>query len=162
MDKLKIVKNYLVKYFIIDFVSVLIVTACFFSQNMALNYVKVIFYLKITSLNRIDMIYQKMLIFYLKWNMVYLVFRQIVIVMVSTHYLGIIFFAIDNYVYSTNYFGPSTPILSWVFNCNAYSQLIWEPWYVWYIYSFYFALGTMTTIAYGDITPLNPIDTVIL
>lgn len=125
MDKLKIVKHYLIKYFLIDITSVVLVTASFVTQSMLMNYVKIIFYFKIISLHRIDMIYQKILMFYIKWNMVYLVFRQIIIVMVSTHYLGVVFFAIDNYVYTNNYYGPSTPILSWVFNCDAYSQLIW-------------------------------------
>ena len=162
MNKLKIVGNYLKLYFLIDFVGVLVVTTCFFSGSVAFNYIKILFFFKTTVLNRIDVLFQKMLIFYLKWNMGYLILRQIVIVILSTHYLGIIFFAVDHYVYSTNYYGPNTPLLSWVYNATAYSQLIWEPWYMWFIYSFYFALGTMTTIAYGDITPLNPIDTVII
>ena len=33
------------------------------------------------------------------------------------------------------------------------------PWYGRYEYTMYFSLGVMTTIAYGDITPLNPIET---
>lgn len=129
---------------------------------MVLNYFKVIFCTKIVTLNKIDIIYQKMLVFKLQWNIVYLISRQIILVVISTHYIGVIFFSIDYYVYSTNYYGPSTPNRCWIFTAQAYSQLIWEPWYVWYIYSFYWSLGTMTTIAYGDITPTNPIDTVLV
>ena len=162
MSKLKIVTHYFKLYFLIDFVSIFVVTTCFFSGNKDFNYAKILFFFKITVLNRIDVLYQKMLIFYIKWNMAYLILRQIIIVVLTTHYLGVIFFAVDNYVYTNNYYGPNTPLLSWIYNASAYSQLIWEPWYLWFIYSFYFALGTMTTIAYGDITPLNPIDTVIV
>lgn len=125
MDKLRIVKQYFKKEFVIDFVSLVMVAACFFSQNMTLNYVKILFYSKVVSLRRIDQLHQKMLIFYIKWNMVYLMLRQIIMVILTTHYLGVIFFAIDNYVYTTNYYGPSTPLLSWIFNAQAYPQLIW-------------------------------------
>ena len=125
MDKLKVVKYYLRKYFLIDVASVLIITACFFSQEMVLNYFKIIFYLKLVTLAKIDTIYQKMLVFYLKWNIIYLIFRQILMVVMSTHYIGVIFFGIDYYVYKTNYYGPSTPARCWVFTAQAYSQLIW-------------------------------------
>lgn len=145
----------------IDIIGVLMVAICFFSENMILNYFKMFFYGKLLTLRKIDIIYQKMLVFHLKWNIIYLISRQIVIVLMSTHYLGVVFWSIDNYIYTNNYYGPTTPLLCWAFNANAYSQLAWEPWYYWYLYSFYFSLGTMTTIAYGDITPLNPIDTVI-
>ena len=124
-DRLKVSQNYFKKYFLIDFVAIVTVSTCFFTGSMILNYIKVLFYLKVVNLNKIDTIYQKMLIFYLKWNMIYLIFRQIIIVLISTHYLGVVFFAIDNYVYSTNYYGPSTPALCWVYNAQAYSQLIW-------------------------------------
>ena len=160
MDKIKIVKHYLTKYFLIDLVGALIVTIAFLTGSMVLNYFKVLFYFKILTLSKIDGIYQKMLIFYLRWNIIYLVFRQILIVIISTHYIGVIFFWVDYTVYSTNYYGPSTPARCWIFTATAYSQLIFEPWYIWYIYSIYWSLGTMTTIAYGDITPKNPIDTV--
>ena len=129
---------------------------------MILNYFKIIFYSKALTLYQIDIIYQKMLVFKLRVNILYLITRQIIIVLISTHYIGVIFFSIDYYIYKNNYYGPSTPNRCWIFTSTAYSQLIWEPWYMWYVYSFYWSLGTMTTIAYGDITPTNPIDTVLL
>ena len=162
MDRLKVVNHYLKNYFLIDFISVLIVTVCFFTQDMTLNYVKMVFYFKFTTLHRIDTIYTRILVFYLKWNVVYIIFKQILVVLISTHYIGVIFFAIDYYVYSNNLYGPSTPARCWIYTAQAYTQLIWEPWYIWYLYSFYWSLGTMTTIAYGDITPTNPLDTVII
>jgi hypothetical protein len=100
------------------------IATCFFTQNMTLNYVKMIFYFKITSLYRIDAIFTRIIVFYLKWNVVYIIFKQILIVLMITHYLGIVFFAIDYYVYSNNLYGPSTPARCWVFTAQAYSQLI--------------------------------------
>ena len=79
----------------------------------------------------------------------------------GSHYIGIFFYMIDYYVYVTNYYGPNTPNLCWIYNAQAFSQMILIlPWYGQYEYTMYFSIGTMTTIAYGDITPLNPLETI--
>ena len=72
--------------------------------------------------------------------------------------MGIIFYKISNYLYETNYYGPRTPNIVWVYNSWAFYQLIFLPWYQIYLYTMYFSLAVVTTIAYGDITPKNPIE----
>jgi hypothetical protein len=67
---------------------------------------------------------------------------------------------IDKWVYDTNYYGPNTPNLCWIYNASAFSKIVvLEPWYNQYLYSLYYSIGTMTTIANGDIVPLNPLST---
>ncbi len=41
-----------------------------------------------------------------------------------SHYAGGIFYAIDLYIYETNYYGPNTPNLCWLYNSYAYKQII--------------------------------------
>jgi hypothetical protein len=49
-------------------------------------------------------------------------------------------------------------MITWIYNAQAYSQMILDlDWLGCYLYSMYFSIGVTTTIAYGDITPLNPL-----
>ena len=60
-------------------------------------------------------------------------------------------------VYESNYYGPNTPNIVWVYNSWAFYQMAFLPWYQMYVYIMYFTIGMLTTIAYGDITPKNPL-----
>ena len=81
-----------------------------------------------------------------------------VFIYIVAHYLGIGFYLVGYYVYSTNYYGPLTPLICWLYSAQAYSQIVIDlEWKGQYLYTLYFSMGVTTTIAYGDITPLNPI-----
>jgi hypothetical protein len=74
------------------------------------------------------------------------------------HYIGIGYFVISYWIYYNNIYGPNTPNVCWIYNAQAYSQIILLlDWRGQYLYTMYFSIGMTTTIAYGDITPLNPI-----
>jgi hypothetical protein len=104
--------------------------------------------------------FQRVLMSNMKINSAYLIFRQIVMVLIASHYYAVTYFALSKWIYDTNYYGPSTPVISWVYKCQAYTDLISQSWETWYLYSLYFTIGVITTIAYGDITPLNPLESV--
>lgn len=134
---------------------------CFFSGSFVLNYVKILFLLKLYNLHLIDVTLQRVLQFHRTRSTAYLVSRLIMIMVMLCHYIGGIFYAIDLYVYNNNYYGPNTPAWCWLYSASAYSQMVIElPWILQYEYTMYWSLATMTTIAYGDITPLNPMETV--
>ena len=44
----------------------------------------------------------------------------------------------------------------WLISASAMPGLYYAPIWEQYLYSFYVSLVTLSTIAYGDITPLNP------
>lgn len=90
--------------------------------------------------------------------MIYQIGRLVIFIFLVAHYLGIGFYIVGYYIYSTNYYGPNTPNISWLYNSQAYSQIVLNlDWKGQYLYTMYFSIGVTTTIAYGDITPLNPI-----
>jgi hypothetical protein len=50
-------------------------------------------------------------------------------------------------------------MVTWVYNAWAYSDIVnLLPWYSKYAYVMYYGVAVVTTIAYGDITPKNPIE----
>jgi hypothetical protein len=161
LDRKEIYRHYLRTHCIIDLTGLIVVMMCFFSGSYVLNYIKILFLLKLFNLYLIDQTLQRVLQFHRTRSTAYLVTRLIMIMVMGCHYLGGIFYAIDLYVYNTNYYGPNTPAWCWLYNAQAYSQMvIYLPWYLQYEYTMYWSLATMTTIAYGDITPLNPLETV--
>lgn len=126
-----------------------------------LNVFKVFFFLKIPSALTID----KELLIQVRSksrsNHVYAIARLVFIALLWAHYLGIFFFVIDLAIYNSNYYGPNTPSYCWVYNSpTEYAFIVNHRWYIQYLYSLYFSVGNVTTIAYGDIIPLNPAETV--
>lgn len=163
LDKKEIYRHYLRTHSAIDLIGLIVVMMSFFSGAFVLNYIKTLFLLKMFNLYLIDVNFQRVLQFHRNYLTTYMVTRLIMIMVMSCHYLGGIFYAIDLYVYETNYYGPNTPAWCWLYNAQAYSQMILSlPWALQYEYTMYWSLATMTTIAYGDITPLNPLETVII
>ncbi len=100
------------------------------------------------------------LVFQNRLKLIYQIARLVIFIFIVAHYLGIGFYILGYYIYSTNYYGPNTPNISWIYNSQAYSQMVTNlDWKGQYIYTLYFSIGVTTTIAYGDITPLNPLET---
>lgn len=160
LERKRIYRHYLRYHCFIDLLGLLVVVVCFFSGAFVLNYVKLLFLLKLYNLHLIDTTFQRVLQFHRTRSTIYMVSRLILLMIMACHYLGGIFYAIDAYVYSTNYYGPNTPNWCWIYNAQAYGQMVLNlPWFLQYEYCMYWSLATMTTIAYGDITPLNPMET---
>lgn len=47
---------------------------------------------------------------------------------------------------------------SWIQKANLENN----PWYILYVYSFYWSNTTMVTVGYGDLTPANPIEAIVI
>lgn len=153
-----IVKRYLKWRVWIDVIAILSVAVPVVTQVFALNWIKGLFLLKIVTLYEIDVEFIRVTQLSISIHTFYLLCRLVLFLILGSHYIGIWFYMIDYWVYENNYYGPNTPNLCWIYNAQAYSQMVLLlPWYGQYEYTMYFSIGTMTTIAYGDITPLNPL-----
>lgn len=72
--------------------------------------------------------------------------------------MGIGFYLVSLWIYKSNYYGPNTPNICWIYNSWAFSQMVTIlSWTQMYTYIMYFSIAVVTTIAYGDVTPKNPI-----
>lgn len=90
---------------------------------------------------------------------IYLVLKLVVFCYIYSHFSGIGFYLVSMYVYNSNYYGPNTPNLCWIYNAWAFYQMaIILSWQQIYVYIMYYSIAVTTTIAYGDITPKNPIE----
>lgn len=93
------------------------------------------------------------------YSTIYLCIKLAVVLIVYAHYLGIGFYLVSLWVYNNNYYGPNTPNICWIYNSQAFYQInILLSWQEQYIYIMYYSIGLVTTIAYGDIIPRNPIE----
>ena len=101
--------------------------------------------------------FQRMTQLSLVKNTSYLVLKLVVFSVFYAHFMGIFFYMVSYYIYETNYYGPNTPNLLWIYNSWAFTQMVFLPWYQMYSYIMYYSIAVVTTIAYGDITPKNPI-----
>lgn len=51
------------------------------------------------------------------------------------------------------------PEVYWLLASYAYTNILYEPFWVRYTYCFYYSTSILSGIAYGDLVPLNPLDT---
>ena len=156
LDRQRIVANYLRSLFLIDVVTVLILFLCPITRNYHLNFAKLITLFKVIRLFEIDDFYLRRLNLHRKSKALYIIFKLIVIIFLLSHAIGLIFYAMDEYFLNSKKY-PSD--WCWIVSSTAYSPINSLPYSLQYLYSLYWGVNTITTISYGDIAPLNPIET---
>lgn len=72
----------------------------------------------------------------------------------TCHIIGCMFFKLDLILIRLGWYPKD---MLWVYNAYAYNNIIDLEYSYQYFYCFYFAVATLSGVAYGDITPLNPI-----
>ena len=83
----------------------------------------------------------------------YLISKHLILLIMVIHFVGSFFFYLDIKLIELGWYPQD---MLWVFNSYAYSGIIDLPKYWQYCYSFYYAAVTLSGVAYGDLTPLNP------
>lgn len=68
-------------------------------------------------------------------------------------YIGSLFYGVDYYLYIT---GAQYPYLLWIVDTQAWEGIVFEPLFIQVEYALYWALGTASTAAYGDISASQP------
>jgi len=146
----------------IDILGLIGVIIPYIDQSVISNLFKLLFLGKLYNAYEIDR--YLLMIIRNRYNRshIYAISRVVYLTILWTHYLGVMFFSIDYTIYESNYYGPNTPNYCWIYNDLLDFNISQEPWWIQYLYSFYFSVGNITTIAYGDITAKNPIDAAFL
>ena len=156
MDRRRIISHYMRRMFLIDLLTVLILIICPSSGYFYLNFAKLILIFKVIRLFQIDDYYLRRLNLHRKSKAVYVIFKLMVIIFLLSHAVGLIFYAMDAYFLYTGYYEPD---FCWLISSTAYSPIISLDYSLQYLYTLYWGVNTITTISYGDIAPLNPIET---
>ena len=71
---------------------------------------------KVLVLNELDDKIVDVLVFRARTKTLYLIGRLIVFLILISHFIGIGFYMVSYYIYSTNYYGPNTPNICWLYN----------------------------------------------
>ena len=105
-DRKRIVARYLRRSFIIDFISFLIILICPLSQTLWTNWFKLWLGLKLIRISEIDDFYMRRFNIHRKSKAVYVIFKQVVLIFVLSHIVGLIFYAMDYYYLTSGYYPP--------------------------------------------------------
>lgn len=112
-----LVKEYLRRNFWIDIIGLLsLLIPMIFRQYYAVNLLKIFFLPKVLILNRLDRKVVNVLVFQVRTKTIYLIARLVVFMILISHFIGIGFYMVAYYIYSTNYYGPNTPNITWIYN----------------------------------------------
>lgn len=103
MDYKRIRSHYMRNHIIVDTISIIIVIICPISRYYYLNYAKLWLILKVVRLFEIDDYYLRRLNIHRKSKAIYVIFKLMVIIYLLSHVVGLIFYAIDNYLCTTRY-----------------------------------------------------------
>jgi hypothetical protein len=86
--------------------------------------------------------------------------KNIIFLALISHIVGSFAYLLDYNLLMENYYPDYAEDAYWLTSSYAYANIIDEPFWVRYSYSFYYAISILSGIAYGDLTPQNPIETV--
>ena len=143
----------------IDLAGIVVVIVPLATGNLNANYGKALWFLKVYTAFLINNEYERMTQLHLTLNTCYLIFKIFVVFYWFSHFIGVGFYRVSLWVYQNNYYGPNTPNICWIYHATAYYQMVLLlPWTEMYTYIMYYSIALVTAIAYGDITPLNPIE----
>lgn len=90
----------------------------------------------------------------------YLVLQITFTVLVFTHYLSCGCYFVSEQVLRAMPYGDATSQRVWIVSNSAWSDIPALPVGWQYVYALYFGIEVLTTIAFGDIYPMNPYETV--
>ena len=83
----------------------------------------------------------------------YKIFRTLLIVFMAIAYVGSLFYGIAYYLFTQNI--PNQNLL-WIVNTSALNDIVSYPFIIQLEYAMYWALGTASTAAYGDVSAAEP------
>lgn len=112
MDYKRITSHFMRTYAVIDIISILIVILCPVTGYYYLNFAKLWLILKVSRLFQIDDFYLRKLNIHRKSKAIYVIFKLMVIIFLLSHLVGLIFYAMDDYLCSSGYYEDQCTYIS--------------------------------------------------
>lgn len=112
LDDIRITRKYFAYNFFIDTLSLIIVVICPASGVYVLNYLKLFLLLKMLRLSDIDDFFLRRFNINRIGKALYVIFKMVVIIFLLSHFLGLIFYAMDYYYLMNDVYPP---------DCNLFS-----------------------------------------
>lgn len=117
-NRVTIFKRYIRKGFWLDLIGFLALLIPYIHRGLISNIFKLFFLTKFYELYYLDQYVALMIKNNFKRSHFYSIFRVVYIAFLWAHYLGIGFYKVSEYVYLTNYYGPNTPNVCWIYNSS--------------------------------------------
>lgn len=147
-------------FFIVDVVSLVfsILQLIFNSVKNYQNYYNFIVFIKIVKVYQFDRNIKRYGLKSFNSLLIYEILKNIAFLALMCHVIGCFAYLLDYNLMTEDYYNNMG--VYWLVNSFAYSNLYLESFWVRYTYSFYYSTSILSGIAYGDLVPLNPIETV--
>ena len=160
-ERKAIAKDYLKSfYFVVDLLSLLLGFLQLFlnSANNYQTFFNFLVFIKIVKVYQFDKNIKRYGLKSFNSLLIYEILKNIVFLALICHIVGCFAYLLDYNLLMQNYYNDYS--VYWLINSYAYPNILYEPFWVRYTYSFYYSTSILSGIAYGDLVPLNPIDTI--
>lgn len=125
------------------------------NYNTAYNF---IVFIKIIKVYLFDLNLKKYALKTFNWLLAYQIIKNIVFLALLNHIVGCFAYYIDYNLINLNYYPNENPLAYWLLTSYSYNQILYQDFWVRYTYTYYFASAIMSGIAYGDLVPQNPLE----
>ena len=122
-DVTLIIKEYRRIEIYLDILGILVILIPLASGNLYSNWIKILWFAKLYSVNKINDEFQRITQLYIIKNTIYLVAKLVIFSCFYAHFMSIFFYLVSMHVYNTNMYGPHTPMIVWVYNSWAFYQM---------------------------------------
>ena len=90
--------------------------------------------------------------------LIYEIIKNVIFLALLNHVIGCFAYFIDYRLLEKNHY-TDNPSAYWLLTSYSLNGILYEDFWIRYTYAFYFSTAILSGIAYGDLVPQNPLET---